>query len=94
MDRDVEAQLCALQAQLTVQRIALRALARSHPAPDLLLQHWRAALTDATHDDPVTPASARGSDSLAELTRAFSEHWTAELVDLVVPAVGQAGPRR
>jgi len=85
MHRDIEAQMCALQAQLSVQRIALRALARSHPAPDLLLLHWRAALEDAMSHDPVTPASARGSESLAELTRAFGEHWTAELVDLVVP---------
>ena len=92
MNHDVEAQLCALQAQLSVQRIALRALARSHRAPDLLLLHWRAALADATHCDPVTPGSARGSESLTEMTRAFSEHWTAELVDLVVPAVDEAGP--
>ena len=86
MQRDIEAQLCALQAQLSVQRIALRALARSHPAPDLLLLHWRAAFEDAMSRDPVTPASARGSESVAELTRAFGEHWTAELVDLVVPS--------
>ena len=85
MQRDIEAQLCALQAQLTVQRIALRALARSHPAPDLLLLHWRAAFEDAMNRDPVTPGPARDSESVAELTRAFGEHWTAELVDLVVP---------
>ena len=85
MQGDIEAQLCALQAQLSVQRIALRALARSHPAPDLLLLHWRASLDDAMRRDPVTPAPARGSESVAELTRAFSEHWTAKLVDLVVP---------
>ena len=83
MDADTEAQLCALQAQLSVQRIALRALARSHPAPDLLLIHWREALQAAMTHDPVT--LARNSESVAELTRTFAEHWTAELVDLVVP---------
>lgn len=91
MDRETEGHLCALQAQLSVQRIALRALARSHPDPAALLARWSEALADAASHDPVAPALARGSESVDELARAFAEHWTAELVDLVVPpACGEA----
>lgn len=38
MDRETEEALCAIQAQLYAQRIALRALARTHPDPAVC---WR-----------------------------------------------------
>lgn len=85
MDREIEEQLCALHAQLGVQRIALRALARAHPQPAALLDAWRTALAEAARCDPGAPPVWRHSETVADLTRAFAEHWTAELVDLAVP---------
>lgn len=88
MDRETEEALCALQAQLYAQRIALRALARTHPDPTALLAAWREALVDASTCSPVIPAHTRNSEYLVEQLRTFAEDWTAELVELAVPMSG------
>ena len=88
MDRETEETLCDVQAQLYAQGIVLRALARTHPDPAGLLAAWREALIVAAKSSPVAPAPARNSDYLAERVRAFAEDWTAELVELAVPAPG------
>ena len=88
MDRETEESICDIQAQLYAQHIALRALARSHPDPVELLATWREALIEAATINPAVPVHARNSDYLADKLRAYSEEWTAELVDLAVPAPG------
>lgn len=88
MDRETEEALCAMQAQLYAQRIALRAFARTHPDPPALLAAWREALIEASTCSPVIPAHARNSEYLVEQLRAFVEDWTAELVELAVPVPG------
>jgi hypothetical protein len=84
MDRVIEDALCDLQAQVHVQCIAMRALARTHPDPGQLLAAWRDALADAVANGPVD-LHARRSAVLAERCRTFAEDWTAELVELAVP---------
>lgn len=84
MDRKTEELLCELQAQLCAQRIALCAIARTHPDPAGLLSMWREALREATTHDPVALPATRHSDYLAEQLQTYAEHWTAELVDLAV----------
>ncbi len=84
MDREAEEIICDLQAQVYVLRVALRALARTHPNAGELLMAWRESLEVATAG-PVVPAYARRSEYLAERCQAFAEDWTAELVDLAVP---------
>jgi hypothetical protein len=88
MDRETEESLCALQAQAHTQQIALRALAHAHPDPVALLAAWRAALIEAATTNPALPAQVRNSDYLADQIRTYSEEWTAELVELAVPAPG------
>lgn len=88
MDRETEEIVCSIQAQLFAQRIALRALARTHPDPVGLLAAWREALAEAATHSPVIPAYARNSDYFGDQARAFSEDFTAELVELAVPAPG------
>ena len=88
MDRETEESICALQAQLHTQQIALRALARTHADPVELLAAWRTALIEAATTNPALPAQDRNSDYLAERIRTCSEEWTAELVELAVPAPG------
>jgi hypothetical protein len=86
MDRETEEALCGIQAQVYAQRIALRALARTHPDPAAVLAAWRQAVTEAATCNPVVPASMRASTYLAEQVRAFADDWTAELVELAIPA--------
>ena len=88
MQRESEEALCTLQAQVYAQHIALRALLRSHTDPVGLLAAWREALAEAATSNPVVPAHTRDSDYLAEQLRAAAEDWTAELVELAVPAPG------
>ena len=88
MDRETEVTLCGVQAQLYAQRVALQALARSHPDPASLLAAWRAAWVEAETCSPVAPADTRSSDYLAEQIRACAEDWTAELIELAVPTPG------
>ena len=88
MERETEEALCDIQAQLYAQRIALRALLRTHPDPAGLLAAWREALTETATSSPVLPRHVRDSDYLAEQVRAVAEDWTAELVELAVPAPG------
>ena len=88
MDRETEEALCDIQGQLYAQRIALRALARTHPDPAGLLAAWREALIEAATSSPVAPAHVRSSAYLADQLRVFAEDWTAELVELAVPAPG------
>lgn len=88
MDRETEETLCALQAQVYAQGVALRALARTQPDPAALLAAWREALVDAATCAPPVPAHARNSDYFAERVRAFTEDWTAELVELAVAVPG------
>ncbi len=83
MDRTTEELICDLQAQVSVLRVGLRALARTHPDPAQLLRAWREALGDSAADASV-PSSARQSETLAERRQAFAEDWTAELVELAV----------
>ena len=86
MDRETEVALCDLQAQVYVLRLALRALVRTHPDPNAPLAAWRAALHEVATTSPVAPSYVRGSEYLAERCQAFAEDWTAELVELAVPA--------
>ena len=88
MDRETEEALCGIQAQVSAQRIALRALVRTHPDPAGLLAAWREAMTEAATCSPVVPAHTRDSDYLAEQVRAVAEDWTAELVELAVATPG------
>lgn len=88
MDRETEEALCGIQAQLYTQRLALRALARAHPDPVGVLAAWREALIEAATCSPVLPAHTRNSDCLADHMGVFTEDWTAELVELAVPAPG------
>lgn len=88
MDRETEESICALQARMYTQQIALRALAHTHPDPVALLAAWRAALIEAATTNPALPAQDRNSEYLADRIRACSEEWTAELVELAVPAPG------
>lgn len=88
MDRETDEALCSLQAQLYAQRIALRALARTHPDPAGVLAAWRVALIETATCSPVLPAPTRNSAYLADQVRVFAEDWTAELVELAVPAPG------
>lgn len=84
MDRFTEETLCNVQAQLYTQRIALRALARTHPDPAGLLAAWREAQIESATCCPVAPAGSRHSDYLTEQMRVWAEDWTAELVELAV----------
>ena len=95
MEREIEETLCAIQAQLCVQRVALRAIARTHGDPGALLASWRDALADAATGSPVVPAHVRHSEYLADHVRALTEDLTAELVELVLPVPGDvpAEPR-
>lgn len=88
MQRDTEESICSIQAQLYAQNAALRALARSHPDPVDLLAAWREALTEAAGTNPAVPAHARHSDYLSDQVRVYTEDWTAELVELAIPAPG------
>jgi len=88
MDRETEEILCALQAQVYAQGVALRALARTQPDPATVLAAWREALAEAATCVPAAPAYARNSDYFTERVRAFTEDWTAELVELAVAAPG------
>lgn len=93
MDRETEEALCGIQAQLSAQRIALRALARTHPDPAGLLAAWRSALIEAETCSPVAPSYTRNSAYLHEQVRACAEDWTADLVELAVPAPDASLPR-
>ena len=84
MDRITEESICSLQAQVHVQGLALRALVATHPDPAGLLAAWRQCLADAG-SGPVA-ADARDSAYLAEHCRVRAEDWTAELVELTLPA--------
>lgn len=86
MDRATEEVVCDLQAQVCVLRVALRALAGTHSDPGVLLTAWREALAEVAICSPVAPAYARRSEYLGEKCQAFAEDWTAELVELAVPA--------
>ena len=83
MDRVAEEIICDLQAQVYVLRVALQALARTHPDATMLLKAWRESI-DVASAGPVVPAYARRSEYLAERCQAFAEDWTAEMVDLAV----------
>ena len=85
MDAKAEETLCDLQAQVSVLRVAMRALARSHPAPEASLESWKQALAELGAAPPPIPSYARRSESLAERCQAYAEDWTAELVELAVP---------
>ena len=91
MDRETEEALCDLQAQVTVLRLALRALLRTHPDPGMALVAWRSALVEAARTSPELPDYARNSEYLSERCQAFAEDWTAELVERTVPASSVAG---
>lgn len=86
MDRMTEEALCEVQAQLYALRVAMRAIARSHPDPVALLATWREALIEVQTCNPVAPTGWRSSDYLAEQMHACAEDWTAELVELAVPS--------
>src|SRR5687768_5029050 len=88
MDRITEEALCSLQAQVHVQEMVLRALVATHPDPVGLLAQWRQAQASAG-GGPVA-AHERDSEYLAEHCRVRAEDWTAELVDLTLPALGEA----
>lgn len=85
MERATEEMLCEMQAQLYSMRVALRALARTHPDAVALLDAWRSASAEAARI-PEAPWDCRRSDYLLERMRACAEDWTAEFVELAVPA--------
>ena len=89
MDRITEEALCSLQAQVHVQELVLRALVATHPEPARLLAIWHQCL-DHAGSGPVA-AHARDSEYLAEHCRVRAEDWTAELVELTLPAADSAG---
>jgi len=91
MDQQTEETLAALQAQLAVQQMALRALVRSHPDPTAVLAAWRESRADAVAASYALPPGARHSRWVAELMEAFAEHWTAELVDHAVASTPGGG---
>jgi hypothetical protein len=68
-----------------VQDLVLRALVATHPDPARLLAAWRQCLAEAG-SGPVA-AHARDSAYLAEHCRVRAEDWTAELVELTLPAL-------
>ena len=76
-------EVAMLQAQLTVQHMALRALVHSHPEPEALLQQWRTLRADRVAAAYTLRADVRGSDWLSQHVQAFAEDWTAELVEAV-----------
>lgn len=84
MDRATEEMLCDMQAQLYSMRLALRALARTHPEPASLLGAWRTA-NEESAPGAEGPWDCRRSDYMAERMRACAEDWTAEFVELAVP---------
>ncbi|MGV8944780.1 hypothetical protein [Thermomonas sp.] len=88
MEREIEESICSIQAQLFAQNVMLRALVHTHPDPVELLAAWRAALTEAVTTNPAAPAHVRNSEYLADLVQTHTEDWTAELVELAVPAPG------
>ena len=88
MDRITEEALCSLQAQVHVQEQVLRALVATHPDPEGLLAQWRKVLA-GMGASPVA-AHERDSEYLAEHCRARAEDWTAELVELTLPALDEA----
>lgn len=92
MERAIEEMLCDVQAQLYATRVALRALARTHPDPAALLASWREAMREAATCNPVAPSDSRGSSYLADQMTACAEDWTAELVELAVPASNRPDP--
>lgn len=92
MERATEDMLCDVQAQLYSMRVALRAMARTHPDPAALLDAWRGAMSEAARN-PETPWDCRRSDHLTERMRACAEDWTAEFVELAIPATTGGDPR-
>jgi hypothetical protein len=84
MDRPTEEALCDLQAQVSVLRMALRALIRMHPDPDACLAAWRMTIADAASGPAVLPLYMRGSDYVNERCGVFAEDWTAELVEQAI----------
>lgn len=88
MDRLTEEALCALQAQAHVHEMVLRALVASHPDPTRLLAAWREGLTRGGAG-PVA-RHPRESEYLAEHYRVREEDWTAELVELTLPAANES----
>lgn len=72
-----------LRAQLAAQQMALRKLIQSHPQPAALLQQWRELRADRVAAASVLPADVRASEWLTQHVQAFTEDWTAELVDAV-----------
>ena len=85
--RDV---LALLKAQVTVHHMALRALVHAHPDPAAVLAEWRRIRADAVNAAYVLPADERSSAWLSEQVHAFSEDWTAELVEAITAR--DAGP--
>ena len=84
MERLTEEALCDLQAQVSVLRMALRALIRMHPDPDACLAAWRMTISDPASGPAALPLYARGSEYLNERCGVFAEDWTAELVEQAV----------
>lgn len=80
---DWREEVAILQARLTVQHMALRALVHSHPQPATLLQQWRTLRADRVAAAYALPADVRASEWLSQHVQAFAEDWTAELVDAV-----------
>ena len=86
MDRATEDAICDLQAQVSVLHAVLRTVARTHPDPGRLLATWREVLAETTASNPAGSTEARDSASVAERYGSLAEDWTAELVELAVPA--------
>ena len=89
MERSTEEALCSLQAQLHVHRLALLAFVRAHHDSNQLLDAWRKTLEESPSYVPLAPADVRHSELLREQCRAYTEDWTAELVELAVPVPGE-----
>ena len=84
METQTEDVLATLQAQLTVQQMALRALVRTHPDPVALMSAWRETRADAVAASYAGPPGARPDGRFAELVDALAEQWTGVLAERVL----------
>jgi len=87
MDRNTEEAVSSLQAQVSVQHLALLGLLRTHPEPAAVLQQWRLLSADALACKSALPSTSRHSELVRERCEHFAEEWTAQLADEAVDRV-------
>ena len=85
LTRDLDAlrdELATLQAHLTVQRVALRALLRSHPDPAAVLDAWQGLRADTVVAAYALRPGAGADAWLTDRMHAVADDWAAELAAL------------